>query len=95
MADVHIKEEPSADRCIFVYNTHEAGPLVEKPKRFGAKTFKKADKSILVTLKDMMWINGVKPEETCWYTDTIPFGTLTLAVIVCATSCQSNGHHIC
>jgi len=45
--EVHIKEEPSADKCIFLYNEQEAGPLDKKPKasppppqkkRYGAKT---------------------------------------------------------
>lgn len=37
--EAHIKEEPGADKCLFLYNEREAGPLVEtlKPNRYRAK----------------------------------------------------------
>lgn len=33
--EVHIKEEPGTDKCLFLYNEQDAGPLVEtlKPKK--------------------------------------------------------------
>lgn len=38
--EAHIKEEPSTDKCLFLYNEREAGPLVETltPNRYRAQT---------------------------------------------------------
>lgn len=30
--EVHIKEKPSTDKCLFLSNEREAGPLAETPK---------------------------------------------------------------